>query len=109
MRLVTGTSLCMSRKAQLSHSLRTPLTSIRLVVELLARKGDELSAEMRRDFLLTAIEQTKKLEIAILEAEHREMGVLAEDEADVIVLHEESAEPETLTIRGAALRSAPPD
>lgn len=79
----------MTDREQLSHSLRTPLTTIRLVVDVLIRKGEALSAEARRDLLLSALEQSKKLEQAIADVELADTESVAEEESNVIVLHEE--------------------
>lgn len=80
----------MPSRELLSHNLRTPLTSIRLVIDLCLRRADNLDPEALRDFLRAALEQTKKLEVAILEAERDAISSLLDDEDDVIVLHEES-------------------
>lgn len=80
----------MADREHLSHSLRTPLTAIRLVVDTLIRKEETLSAEARKDLLLIAREQSKKLEQAIAALELADTHSLAEKESDVIVLHEEA-------------------
>lgn len=81
----------MPSRELLSHNLRTPLTSIRLVIDLCLRRADTLDPEALREFLLRALQQTKKLEVAILEAERDAIDSLLHDEDDVIVLHEEPA------------------
>ncbi len=78
---------------RLSHDLRTPLTTIRLVIDLCLRRGESLSPEALEGFLLCAMEQTKRLELAILDTEREAMKLLPHEEDNVIVLHEESAEP----------------
>jgi len=81
--------------ANISHDLRTPLTSLRGFLETMALKQASLSSEERRDYLEGAIRQTDRLsrlvadlfELARLESGTQEMEVetlalaeLAQDE-----------------------------
>lgn len=91
----------------LSHNLRTPLTTIRLVLDLCLRRGETLPPEALKEFLLSAIEQTRKLEVAIRDAERDAMSLMAHEEDDVIVLHEESAALIRVIGSKAAARQAP--
>ena len=86
----------------LSHNLRTPLTTIRLVIDLCLRRGEALAPEARKEFLLSAMEQTRKLEVAIRDVERDAIAALGHEEDDVIVLHEESTEP--IRVRGPKRR-----
>lgn len=47
--------------ATVSHELRTPLTPIKGFASLLLKRGDELSAERRREALATIIDRTDQL------------------------------------------------
>lgn len=84
----------MKTREELSHNLRTPLTSIRLVLELCIRRSKDLSPEAALEFLSTALEQTKRLESAVIDAEQHAMEEPIEEESNVIVLYEESEESE---------------
>lgn len=83
----------MSDGARISHNLRTPLTAIRLIIDLCLRRGETLPPDLLKEFLSCALEQTKKLELAILETERDALSALLHEEDDVIVLHEESPLP----------------
>src|SRR5687767_13925717 len=93
----------MDKAERWSHILRTPLTSVRLVVDLCLRKGDELPRATVAAYLEIAMEQIKKLELAIVEVERDTVREAADEEYDVIVLHEEVAMP--IVIRSPRRRS----
>ena len=92
----------MADRELLSHNLRTPLTTIRLVLDLCIRRGEALTPEALKEFLVSAMEQTHKLELAIIEAEDEALELEAHEEGDVIVLHEESTE--LIRVLGAKAR-----
>jgi signal transduction histidine kinase len=51
--------------ANVSHDLRTPLVSMRGYLEVLASKGDVLTAAQQREYLATAVRQSERLSTLI--------------------------------------------
>lgn len=100
--------------ANVSHDLRTPLTSIQGYLETLARMGDELSREEQKRYLDVAVRQSHRVsrlahqlfELAQLEHEEtqpqRELFSMAELVQDVAQKYVLTAERREITLQAYA-------
>ena len=51
--------------ADISHDLRTPLSSLQGYIEMIAHKGDELTAQAREKYINTVLKNTLQLKLLI--------------------------------------------